>query len=316
MRVEYLGVGGMLVSYRGHSLLTAPMFSNPTLGAVLRRRVLPWGSGPVRPDTALIDSLLPRAADSASMILVGHGHYDHLLDVPYIARRHATSAAIYGGPTVRHILMGDSTLRAEAARVVAIDSTDVATLDHRGRWFYSADSAFRVMALLADHAPTVKMGGLQYLFAGGQLTQDLATWPTYADEWRLGEPLAFLVDVLRPRTHDVRLRLYYQDAPNTPPLGFPPRAEVDARPVDVAILCAATAENVPNAPDSLLRLLRPPFVLVGHWESFFRSRRMSTEVNSETNTGAFEASLARVLPASSSWVMPAPGTTLEVDGRR
>ncbi len=49
-------------------------------------------------DTALIDSLIPEA----DIILVHHGHFDHLGDVPYIARK--TGAKVVGTETTAMIL--------------------------------------------------------------------------------------------------------------------------------------------------------------------------------------------------------------------
>ena len=98
-------------------------------------RVFRRAARPIHPDTLEIERLLPRSADSASLLLVGHGHYDHLLDVPYVAAHRATRATIYGGPTVRHMLMGDSTLRANPGRVGAVDRAEAGTVDRAGRWF-------------------------------------------------------------------------------------------------------------------------------------------------------------------------------------
>jgi L-ascorbate metabolism protein UlaG (beta-lactamase superfamily)/enamine deaminase RidA (YjgF/YER057c/UK114 family) len=53
---------------------------------------------PAWADTALIDSLIPEA----DFILVQHGHFDHLGDVPYIARK--TGAKVIGTETVIMIL--------------------------------------------------------------------------------------------------------------------------------------------------------------------------------------------------------------------
>jgi L-ascorbate metabolism protein UlaG (beta-lactamase superfamily)/enamine deaminase RidA (YjgF/YER057c/UK114 family) len=52
----------------------------------------------VPPDTALIDSLIT----DADFILIQHGHFDHLGDVPYIARK--TGAKVIGTETVIMIL--------------------------------------------------------------------------------------------------------------------------------------------------------------------------------------------------------------------
>jgi L-ascorbate metabolism protein UlaG (beta-lactamase superfamily) len=38
------------------------------------------------------------------MLLVGHAHYDHLLDVPRILQTHAPQAKVYGSKTMGHIL--------------------------------------------------------------------------------------------------------------------------------------------------------------------------------------------------------------------
>ncbi len=237
VEVTYLGVAGFLVRYRGAALLTAPFFTNPPLSAVappsLLRAFARRGRR-IAPDTALVARLLPPEADAASMILVGHSHYDHLMDLPWIATRRARGARIYGSPTMRHILMGDrGGLRETPDRLVAIDRADVGTATHGGRWFYSPDSAFRVMALVAEHAPTVALFGRGPLFADGTVDRDLDALPAWADQWKAGEQLAYLIDVLRRDARgalETRLRLYFEDAPNVPPAGFPPRPTV-RRPV-------------------------------------------------------------------------------------
>jgi hypothetical protein len=324
--VTYLGAGGFLVRHRGAVLLTAPFYTNPPLHDValpggLRRLVR--RAHPLRADTARVERLLPPAADSAALLLVGHAHYDHLLDVPYVARRRSVRARIVGSPTVRHTLLGDSALRAAPGRLVALAGDDVGRADRPGRWVYGADSAFRVMALAADHAPTLALFGRGPLFAGGVVDRPLAALPTRADGWKAGEPLAFLVDVLEPGPAPppaagprVRLRLYYQDAPSTPPLGFPPAATLAERPVDVALLCGATSTHVPHTPERLLAALRPAYVVVGHWESFFRSPLRAPVRNPATDVGHLAGTLARTLPPGAGWRMPLPGTTLHFDLRR
>ena len=94
--ITYLGVSGFLIRHRGSTLLTGPSFTNPGLDSVTpsRLRFIRGKAPPVVADSALIERLLPSDADAASMILVGHGHYDHLLDVPYIATHRARHATI------------------------------------------------------------------------------------------------------------------------------------------------------------------------------------------------------------------------------
>lgn len=308
--VTFLGVAGVSIEHRGHILLTGPFFSNPSLSKVAPRVSRLLRSSPrIAADTLAIDRLLPPWADSATAILVGHGHYDHLMDVPYIATRRATSAMIYGGPTIRHMLMGDSTLRAgNGARVVAIPTTDAGTRERRGRWYYSDDSAFRFMALMSSHAPTFRAWKATYLFSAGTLDVDLDSLPHTAAEWKLGETYAYIIDVLSPPTRVPVFRIYFQDAPGKPPLGFPSDDLLAERRVDLAILCAATSSNVSNTPDSLLTVLKPSQVIVGHWEDFFRQQTRPIQVSPGTNLLAFTRSLNRSLRGTR-WVMPLPQTT-------
>jgi hypothetical protein len=318
LEVTYLGVAGFLIRHPGGSLLTAPMFSNPSFDSVtpLRFNLFRTKAPPIVPQPALIERLLPAAADSSSMILVGHGHYDHLLDVPYIAVNRAKGAKIYGGPSIRHMLMGDPHLRADSLRLVSIDTSAAGTIDRRGAWIYSHDSAFRVMPLSAEHAPTVRLFGWGKLFASGTVDENLDSLPRRALDWKLGEPYAFIIDVLTRGDTAPAFRIYFQDAPSAPPLAFPPRT-LGGRGFDLAILCVATARNVsPASPDSLLKVLRPSYVIAAHWESFFRPQTAPLMVNPTSDVDAFMNSLVHNLPKTSSWTMPLPRTTLKFAMRR
>ena len=308
--VTYLGISGILVEHGGHVLLTAPFFSMPPLLS-WRPGALRWLTDrPIVPDTAVIERLLPRSADRASVILVGHGHYDHLLDVPYIATHRTRSAIIFGSPSVRHMLMGDRVLRSSPSRVVAIPRNKAGDADRDGDWFYSPDSAFRFMALVADHAPNLKIGDWPFLFARGTLAADLDTLPRMAAAWKLGEPYAYLIDVLSNSPRRTIFRIYFEDAPSEPPLGFPPARLLASGTVDLAILCAATSSNVKATPDSLVRMLKPAGVMVTHWESFFRPALRPKRLSGATDMHMFVGSLRRSLPPRAGWVMPLPGQTV------
>src|ERR1700730_8180704 len=72
--ITYLGVSGLLIEHQRHVMLTAPFFSNPSLSMVRPRVTRLLRSTPrIVPDTAAIERLLPRSADGATAILVGHG---------------------------------------------------------------------------------------------------------------------------------------------------------------------------------------------------------------------------------------------------
>jgi hypothetical protein len=309
--ITYLGVAGLLIEHQGQVLLTAPMFSNPPFSHVRPRvRKLLRSTPRIVPDTDAIERLLPPAANRASVILVGHGHYDHLLDVPYIATHRALAATVYGGPSVRHMLMGDSTLRANGQRVIAISLATAGSPTRRGMWYYSSDSAYRFMAVVAGHAPTFRAWKQSYTFTAGIVETDLDSLPRTAAEWKLGEPYAFVIDALDARTKSPVFRIYFQDAPSEPPLGFPPDEVMAERPVDLVVLCAATSSNVSNTPDSLLKVLRPTHVMLTHWEDFFRSQTLPMQLGVATDLAALRESLRKSLTPMADWVLPLPQTTL------
>ena len=312
IEVTYLGVSGLMIEHRGHVLLTAPFFSDLRLGLVRPKFSRFFRQSPrIWPDTQAIEQLLPKSADRAAVILVGHGHYDHLLDVPYIATHRATGALIYGGPTVRHILMGDPTLRRDGGhRLMAIDAEHAGTAERAGTWIYTTDSAFRFMPLWGGHAPTFHLLWESYTFASGKVLSDMDSLPHAPPDWKLGEPYAFLIDVLEPRTTRTVFRLYFEDAPSAPPLGFPPIAVIKERGVDLAVLCAATSSNVPQTPDSLLKVLRPAQVIITHWESIFRSQTLPPEVSRGLHLDSFLESLKRTLDPSVAWAIPLPQTVM------
>jgi hypothetical protein len=309
--VRYLGVSGLLIEHGGHVMLTSPFFSNPSLSMVRPRLTRLLRSTPrISSDTLVIEKLLPRSADEATVILVGHGHYDHLMDIPYIATRRATRSRIFGSPSVRHMLMGDSALRSNGGRrVVAISIAEAGSLHRRGVWNYSSDSAFRFMALLASHAPNYRALKNNYLFSPGSVDVDLDSLPHTAGEWKLGEPYAYLIDVLSDDRKATVFRIYFQDAPSEPPLGFPPTEVLAERAVDLAVLCGATSSNVLNTPDSLLKVMKPSQVIVAHWEDFFRQQTLPIQPSPGTEIDELRESLTKSLAPSAPWVIPLPQTT-------
>ncbi|MBX9714590.1 MAG: hypothetical protein K2X58_12580, partial [Pseudomonadaceae bacterium] len=140
-------------------MLFAPSFSNPaTLGQP------PMG---VQADAAKIDELMPPASD-VSMLLVGHAHYDHLLDVPRVMQVHAPNAKVYGSQTMGHILAAALPREriVDAEKVMAAGATP-------GQWFYSPKRQLRAMAIKSEHAPHIF--GIKFLT--GSYDQDLTELP-------------------------------------------------------------------------------------------------------------------------------------------
>lgn len=94
LELEWLGTAGYRMTYEGATLLVDPFLTRVPLSTVVRRRT-------ALPDPASIDRFLPGLGD-VSGIVVGHGHWDHALDAPELARRFG--CPVYGSRSVRNLM--------------------------------------------------------------------------------------------------------------------------------------------------------------------------------------------------------------------
>lgn len=101
LQLTYLGTAGWEIQDRNVTVLVDPYISRLKYGGgghpdddrpEFARTDLAWS------DTVLIDSIITHA----DFILVSHGHFDHLADVPYIAKK--TGAKVIGSETIITIL--------------------------------------------------------------------------------------------------------------------------------------------------------------------------------------------------------------------
>ncbi|MDA0311310.1 MAG: hypothetical protein O2992_04245 [Gemmatimonadetes bacterium] len=285
VHVVYLGTGGWIFERGADQVLAAPLFSNPGFFTT--------GLAPIRSDTLEVDRFMGLYDVSrARVILVGHAHYDHLMDVPRVALRHAPSARIAGSRTVQNTL-GDWSGVADRVDLLEASAGDEQTV---GKWMPYGD-AVRIMPLRSKHAP--HFDGMT-LYEG---TRDVPVEhePRWATEWLEGETHAFLVDFL-DGDGSVAYRIYYQDAVAPAPAGFAPDAVILEHPVDLAIFVPATFDQVEWHPEAFVQNLRPRRVLLGHWENFFVPVDTPATSIVLTDFAHFESRLERVF--SGEWWRP------------
>lgn len=95
MTLRWWGNNGWEIRVGAKTVLIDPWLTRFKTGTYT-----PAGADPKTPlsvNKALIDGYLDRGELRADHILVTHGHYDHLTDVPYLAKR--TGATVYGTET-------------------------------------------------------------------------------------------------------------------------------------------------------------------------------------------------------------------------
>jgi hypothetical protein len=301
VEVTYLGVGGWLIRRGPDAVMTAPFFSTPRLSSVGLGR-------PIRADTARIDERMRALVPDASgvrAVLVGHSHYDHLMDVPYVARRYLPGVPVYGNAAMLRLLARDPV----HPRLVSLEDA-AGTHAAPGRWVYPhPDSTVRFMALRSAHAPHAL--GLK-VFRREQ-TGDRDALPSTAWEWAEGEVLAYVVDFLERPGGRVAFRVHFQDAASEAPLGFPPPWDGgDAAPFDLAIVCAGSFREAAGYPAGIVGALRPRRVLVGHWEDFFRPQTQALRLVLRGDTTELLRRVDGALPAGGARSVPRPGEVVRL----
>jgi Beta-lactamase superfamily domain len=262
--INYLRAGGLLFRWQGESLMTAPFFSNYSLESLIAQRVVPDGLA-IR--MGLSDPRLELRRVAA--ILVGHSHYDHIGDLPLVARDYALRSRVLVNQTGAHML---SPYRELTRRV--------SVLEREQSWI-SVTQHIRVLAIASEHAPNAKLGGLPVHWAPGQVEEPWQRpWEYhFLREQREGTTFAFLIDFLDPDDPQRTVfRVHYQDAASRPPKGYLPASLFgparDDRDVDLAVLCMPGRETLPAEPalypTGILRNTRAHHALVIHYEDFFR----------------------------------------------
>ena len=266
--VTFLGVQGFLIRRGDDAILTAPLFSNPGILAIS------GAFGSVTANEDRIDRILSgRYGDlepywkQVDGILVGHSHYDHLMDVPYLFSEYIGGATIYGGRTAESLL---ATFPEIPAHAVVVVNEVAGSHEHPGDWLEvpgtrSSDGRWvRLMAICSEHSP--QMFG--YNLWQGRLAEPPERQPRTAPEWAQGITYAFLIDFMEEE--GIVFRIYYADSPTGRPYGFLPAPLAGS--VDLIILNAGGSTDVPHYPIAILDNTLADAAIVGHWEGFFDSQ--------------------------------------------
>jgi L-ascorbate metabolism protein UlaG (beta-lactamase superfamily) len=229
VRVTYLGTNGYLLEAPDATILIDPYFSRISLPMIAF-------NSSVKPHIGRINSGMTRVPKRVDAILVTHGHFDHLLDVPEIARR--TGANIIASPTSCYLAQASGTPALKTSPVLPGDSLRCGNA--------------RVQVLAAVHDQI--LGVMPFPGTRGAVP---SRPPRRPSDWVCGEPLAFLIDSGGKRI--------YVDAGGTL-AALPPAV---AKPVDLAILGVYLRESRSRVLPALQRL-RPRYILPSHQDDFFR----------------------------------------------
>ena len=238
VRVRWLGVAGFSIQADDTTLLFDPYLSRPGFWKTLLWRY--------RPDVGLLTRFTSPASPapemaSASLVLIGHSHFDHLGDAPWIAER--TGATLVGSRTTVAIAQGYG-LPAEQTR--RLDPG--ATLRH---------GAFEIRVVESRHA--------KVLLGRAPLVGEVTSPPAgaiHALSFKLGDARGYLVTHWR-----TGLRIYLLSSADR---HLPALETLRDDGVGVDLLLPAIQGRDAELGGDLVRTLRPRIVVPHHFDDFFR----------------------------------------------
>ncbi|MGW0431135.1 MBL fold metallo-hydrolase [Micromonospora sp. NPDC003197] len=241
LRVTFLGVSTLLIEDEETALLVDGFFTRP---GKLRTLL-----GRIAPDPAVIDRSLHRAGITRlAAVIVGHSHYDHVMDAPLIAAR--TGAVLVGSPSTRMVALGAREANGRAGGGPALDDAQLLVPAEGEPLTFGR---FTVTPIPSEHVPPHRFSG--------ELSHPVIP-PVRASAYRMGQCYSLLF------AHDQGRILVQGSA------GFRPGALVGQQ-ADVAYLGIGTLARQPR--DYQERYWRETVETVGarrvipiHWDDFWR----------------------------------------------
>ena len=236
VEVRWLGVAGFSITSGETTLLHDPFFSRPGILATL----FSW----YRPDEAVLAPLVSTSGRApelarAAAILIGHSHYDHLGDAPWIAAR--TGALLVGSRTSVHVAQGYG---VAAERTRHADPGDALRV-----------GPFAIRVIESRHARVI-LGRVP--FEGEHVAPVDA--PIHAFSFALGDARYYLV------THEPDgLRILITSSADRHP---PALAALREEGVAVDLLLAASQGRDADYARDLVAALRPRLVVPHHYDAF------------------------------------------------
>lgn len=219
LEITYLGTAGFILKGEGRTVVLDPYVSRPGPTALL---------SPLMPDIELIRDTIPEADD----VLVGHAHYDHILDAPDLCKQ--TGARLIGSRSA--IMVG----RAAGLPEAQLRATDGHEDIPSGTWI--------IHGLPSRHG---KVFG-RIPFPGDIVSPP--SWPPRMAELKHGLVLNWVVDT-------GALKIVHIDSADFI------NEELKGQQADIVCLCAIGRKYRPGYVKEVVELLKPRWIIPCHWDT-------------------------------------------------
>jgi L-ascorbate metabolism protein UlaG (beta-lactamase superfamily) len=224
LRIRWLGTAGHVIETATTTLLIDPFLTRPSLAQL---------TGRIAPDEMAIRARLPAHVDA---VLVGHSHFDHLLDAPFIA---STTGAVLAG----------SGTTAAFARASGVAESKLVIVPPSGRTFTVGDATIRFVPSLHGR---IVFGHVPF---AGEVTS-APTLPARAWHYRMGGAFGILVEA-------GGVRVYHNGSADLID------AELDGARADVLLVGLAGRKGTRDYLRRLCDALAPKLIVPTHHDAFF-----------------------------------------------
>lgn len=268
LQMTYLGTAGFVLEQAGHVLALDPYVTRSDLTTTLTQ--------PLQPDAARIAQLIPRCND----VLVGHAHYDHVLDAPELCRQ--TGARLIGSRAV--CMVGRAAGLPESQLLETAGREDLRSGDWtvRGLPSVHGKAAFGRIPLPGDHTCP-------------------PPWPPRFFQLKHGLVLNWLVRTPSLTVAHIDSADFLDE-------------ELQGHRCDVLCLCAIGRQYRPGYARRAIELLRPRWVVPCHWDTMITPMEQPPGLFPGVDLAGFVAEIraagaeAVVLPLQGQWQFfpPAP----------
>ncbi len=222
LELTYLGTAGFILKNKQRTVVLDPYLSRVGVTELFR---------PLHTNTALLKKYIPHADD----VLIGHAHYDHILDAPDLCKQ--TGARLIGSKAT--CMVGRAAGLPESQLKETEGREDIAC----GSW--------TVRGLPSIHGKAI-FGRIP--IAGDILSPPV--WPPKLLDLKHGLVLNWLVDT-------GSLKIVHIDSADFIP------EELQGVKADVVCLCAIGRKYRPNYVKEVVALLQPKWIIPCHWDTMF-----------------------------------------------
>jgi L-ascorbate metabolism protein UlaG (beta-lactamase superfamily) len=232
VNLRWLGTNGWEIRFGNQTILLDPWLSRTAAGFFSGK---PNADAPLTLEASLIEQHLTKA----DQILIGHGHFDHIADVPYIAKK--TSAMVIGSESHMNMLRSYG---LSEDRLVACKGGELMQFD-----------GYTLEVIPSLHA----LSSSKRVPFAGRFTS-VPGRPQTIKDMPEGDTFIYLLTI------DRKFQLFLMSTGN-----FSERSITGLKP-DVAVVAPFGRSQVYDFTPRLLKALNfPRIVLPSHWDNWERS---------------------------------------------